>query len=571
MATQAYPRYTIRLSDPSELKGLSFGDPEAKEEVIDVDNDESNAIDGITPSRRRSSRQAAAKPSSTKRNRRGKRKTEMRLSHASPVFLEAQQISQNNPNAGIWKKLSLTSNSLTKYALVGAIQSNDALETIYSSKTMKTFKSPSSNVLSNPANYPLNLVFARKPGEPIEICLDDDESPSPRKRKRGKKPVADPEIKQPPFISLLSSDEEDNEDEEVTEETKPPAVRVASVSVDSIANSNNNDSNCIARPDPTPGYQTDEWVLTPLGPGRIESFRIDRFSDSFDSLVNPLLTYQVTLPFGALFVSAKQVQPFEGSPFANQVVISDDKLSLTQGDVIRLQPNTYLNDNLVNFFLRRLDTKNKKIHVFSSYFYTRIADLCQGQKKNTPEFQNLLWDSLKGWIKNVDIWDTDLLLIPIHDRLHWSLLVVYHAGLLLHPNDGEKDGRIPCLLHVDSGKRFRLHNSSTIFARMRVFLQVCLEKQHELQFKLDKTNVPGGSPPVPPQENETDCGMYMLEWMERLLEGELKVTQEFVDAKGDMAPFGKTAFPQSLIDKKRNDFQSLVYTLSQDGTTSGSG
>jgi hypothetical protein len=105
---------------------------------------------------------------------------------------------------------------------------------------------------------------------------------------------------------------------------------------------------------------------------------------------------------------------------------------------------------------------------------------------------------------------------------------------------------------------------------MRVFLQVCLEKQHGVKRELSKQDLPGGSPPVPAQANETDCGMYMLEWMGRftttttttnMIEG-FRVTKEFVQARGNVVPFGKTAFAQSRIDKKRNEYQSLLYTLS---------
>lgn len=317
------------------------------------------------------------------------------------------------------------------------------------------------------------------------------------------------------------------------------------------------ESAVVARPDATPGYEVGEWVLTPFGPGIVESFCIDRFADSLDSLVNPILSYQVSLPFGTLFVMSREVQPFDGSPYANETVVSVSKPSLTRGDVVRLRPGVYLNDSLVNFFLQR-QPRNDKVHVFSSYFYTRIADLASTHTMSSPEFHSLLWKNIKGWIKNVDIWKMDMLVIPIHDRLHWSVVAVCHPGLLLHPN--EEDERVACLLHLDSGKRFRLHTSSVLFNRIRVFLQVSLKEQHQVEME----SLPGGSPPVPAQANETDCGVYMMEWIERLLNDGLTVTQEFIDAKANVPPFGKTAFPQSLIDRKRNDFQSLIYTLSRE-------
>jgi len=549
-----YGRYTIRLSDPTEFTGLYLGESvNLAAENKNKNGDDAKPIKVEEPLTRRSSRQASL-PTSNKSTRRRKRQASLRLSENSPVFLEMERICQDSD---MLDKLSQTTNSLQKFALVGAIQPNDSLEFIHSLGRSKTFKCTSASVnvqdiLSKQEHYPLNLVFVRAPNV-VTPC-------APRKRLRNhtKKPAVN---KRPSLISLLSSEEEDNDDEAVMEEEEEEEQEEhVVVSVDNTVDNKPPPSAFVARPDPTPGYQADEWVLTPLGPGFIESYRIDRLADSLDSLVNPILTYQVHLPFGTLFVPASQVQPFEGSPYANKVVVSSPKL--TRGDVVRLQPGVYLNDNLVNFYLTlSLErSNNSKVHVFSSYFYTRIADLSQGQNKNSPEFHSLLWKNIKGWIKNVDIWDMDLLLIPIHDRLHWSVVAVCHPGLLLHTN--VDDVRMPCLLHLDSGKRFRLHTPLTLFTRIRTFLQVCLEEQHKMQVRLTSANLPCASPPVPAQANETDCGVYMLEWIERLVREGLVVTKEFVEAKGNVPPFGKTAFSQSLMDRKRNDFQSLIYELS---------
>jgi Ulp1 family protease len=234
--------------------------------------------------------------------------------------------------------------------------------------------------------------------------------------------------------------------------------------------------------------------------------------------------------------------------------------------MVRLQPGVYLNDNLVNFYLDHLQRAGSRVHVFSSYFYTRIVDLVASGQKSTPEFRLYLWENLKRWIKNVDIWGQDILLIPIHGSLHWSVVAVFHPGSLLLVN---VDGRIPCLLHLDSGKCFRLHRSATLFNHIRIFLRACLEQKDEtLPFADSAKSMQGLSPPVPAQPNETDCGIHMLEWIERLLENSLQVTQEFLDAKGNMPPYGKGAFDQMAIDGKRHHLQSLIYTLSQ-GDISG--
>lgn len=48
-------------------------------------------------------------------------------------------------------------------------------------------------------------------------------------------------------------------------------------------------------------------------------------------------------------------------------------------------------------------------------------------------------------LQGVDIFSKDFLLIPIHDALHWSLIIVCHPGL-----DFDSSDRRPYILHLDS-------------------------------------------------------------------------------------------------------------------------
>ena len=46
----------------------------------------------------------------------------------------------------------------------------------------------------------------------------------------------------------------------------------------------------------------------------------------------------------------------------------------------------------------------------------------------------------------LDIFRKDYLMVPIHDHLHWSLLLVCFPGV---PADSDAE-RTPCFLHLDS-------------------------------------------------------------------------------------------------------------------------
>ena len=47
--------------------------------------------------------------------------------------------------------------------------------------------------------------------------------------------------------------------------------------------------------------------------------------------------------------------------------------------------------------------------------------------------------------QGVDIFEKDFLFLPIHDHLHWSLVIVCHAGA-----PSEEDSCTPWILHLDS-------------------------------------------------------------------------------------------------------------------------
>jgi hypothetical protein len=92
---------------------------------------------------------------------------------------------------------------------------------------------------------------------------------------------------------------------------------------------------------------------------------------------------------------------------------------LTKTDYARLEPNEFLNDTLIEFYLtylcmtydfKELDDK-KRIHVFSTFFYKK---LCGSNKpRNKAEY-----DKIKSWTNKVDIFSMDYIFVPIHEAYH---------------------------------------------------------------------------------------------------------------------------------------------------------
>lgn len=76
---------------------------------------------------------------------------------------------------------------------------------------------------------------------------------------------------------------------------------------------------------------------------------------------------------------------------------------------------------VINFYMNLLMERNKKqgyplLHAFSTFFY--------------PKLKSGGYQAVKRWTKGVNLFEQELILVPIHRKVHWSL-VVSREGLLL--------------------------------------------------------------------------------------------------------------------------------------------
>ncbi len=106
-------------------------------------------------------------------------------------------------------------------------------------------------------------------------------------------------------------------------------------------------------------------------------------------------------------------------------------MNITKGDLKRLEPPEYLNDNIIDFRIKYfdesnidndIDITNKPYYVFSSLFFTKL-----NEKSNI----NDTYENVKKWTNKVDIFEKDFLLFPINDLNHWSLFLAIRPGLAM--------------------------------------------------------------------------------------------------------------------------------------------
>jgi Ulp1 protease family, C-terminal catalytic domain len=136
------------------------------------------------------------------------------------------------------------------------------------------------------------------------------------------------------------------------------------------------------------------------------------------------------------------------------------------GDYMRLEPKEYLNDSLIDFWMRWIMRRNDDVdgedksmmHIFSTHFFTSMVD-------NGP-------DGVTNWTvkKNINIFEKKLLFIPINKTMHWSMVVVVNPRHIVNmekPDEAKEDDPASFLLFFDS---LRAHQIAIIAKRIRAWL-----------------------------------------------------------------------------------------------------
>jgi len=130
--------------------------------------------------------------------------------------------------------------------------------------------------------------------------------------------------------------------------------------------------------------------------------------------------------------------------FSDHVLImEEDRLRLIT--YIKNQGYSYLNDELINLILYRLD----RLYIGTGLVKSIL--LVKAQFYQTLISQNGL-ERVMRWFrpKGRDITMFRYILVPINNSLHWTLMVIVNPGLIGTKSSDEPQEEFPCLLYLDS-------------------------------------------------------------------------------------------------------------------------
>ncbi|XP_048322454.1 ubiquitin-like-specific protease 1D [Ziziphus jujuba] len=213
---------------------------------------------------------------------------------------------------------------------------------------------------------------------------------------------------------------------------------------------------------------------------------------------------------------------------------------ISYADMDCLAPEGYLTSTIMNFYIRYLQQHASPTnratcdcHFFNTYFYKKLKEAVSYKGNNKDK----LFVKFRRWWKGVNIFQKAYVLIPIHEDVHWSLVII------CFPDKEEESG--PIILHLDS---LRLHSSRSVFQNIKSFLK---EEWHYLGQEFALPDLPIADSiwrqlpqritekiiSVPQQKNEYDCGLFVLFFMERFI---VEAPERL--KKKDLAMFGKQWF-----------------------------
>ncbi|XP_034898362.1 probable ubiquitin-like-specific protease 2B isoform X4 [Populus alba] len=243
-----------------------------------------------------------------------------------------------------------------------------------------------------------------------------------------------------------------------------------------------------------------------------------------------------------------------------------DAVSISKRDVDLLQPETFINDTIIDFYIKYLKNQipseeKQRYHFFNSFFFRKLADL--DKDPSNVKDGKAAFLRVHKWTRKVDMFGKDYIFIPVNFNLHWSLLVICHPGEIagVKDEDTEISVKVPCILHMDpiKGTHAGLKNlvQSYLWEEWKERQKGSSEDMSSKFLNLRFVPLE-----LPQQENSFDCGLFLLHYLELFL----------VEAPVNFSPFRINRFtkflngdwfPPAEASLKRTLIQRLISELLQ--------
>jgi sentrin-specific protease 7 len=149
-------------------------------------------------------------------------------------------------------------------------------------------------------------------------------------------------------------------------------------------------------------------------------------------------------------------------------------ISITTHDYICLGSDNYLNDVIIDFYLKYIhnelltDDQRSRSYIFSQFFYKRLTTMTKDSKDIKLTASQKRHARVANWTKNVNIFEKDFVIIPINEQSHWFLAIICFPNLT-EPHT--MDTNQPIKLVPSQKRASKFEN----FVRKRlIFIKICV-------------------------------------------------------------------------------------------------
>ncbi|NWY67842.1 SENP7 protease, partial [Erithacus rubecula] len=288
-------------------------------------------------------------------------------------------------------------------------------------------------------------------------------------------------------------------------------------------------------------------------------------------------------------------------------------LGVTREDLECLEYGEFLNDVIIDFYLKYLLLEKApkhvadRTHIFSSFFYkclTRTEKNSEGDKVSAAQRRHR---RVRTWTRNINIFNKDYIFVPVNEESHWYIAVICfpwleeavyeecppqnslshqpqqsplepdsentRAGSVLLEDEEEMDGnsnlflfflfsqislsnskkqicKRPCILILDSLKACSVQKTVQV---LREYLEVEWEAKRKTRQEFSKSTMIDLCPRVPKQDNSSDCGVYLLQYVESFFQNPTAIFEQPLHLEN--------WFPRQLIRNKREEIRDLILQL----------
>ncbi|XP_063196315.1 sentrin-specific protease 2-like [Chroicocephalus ridibundus] len=175
----------------------------------------------------------------------------------------------------------------------------------------------------------------------------------------------------------------------------------------------------------------------------------------------------------------------KGEP--EEIMSSAFNLKVTREDVHTLRNGSWLNDEVINFYMGLVMERSKKagypsVHAFSSLFYEKLAS--GGYR------------TVRRLTRRVDVFQKDIIFVPINLSLHWALAVI--------------DTRKKTIKYFDS---LGQEGGDKICETLLKYLQEESREKRHVKLNVSEWTVHSMEPhEIPQQSNGSDCGVFTCKY-----------------------------------------------------------